>query len=88
VGEVEEERRFEKQACTRLLKEAAAYAAEQGLTMRTEIRAGHPAQEIARAARDHDADLVGVGHTGHSGEWAGSWARPPRRSAATPPARS
>jgi nucleotide-binding universal stress UspA family protein len=38
--------------------------------MRTEIRAGHPAQEIARAARDHDADLVVVGHTGHSGEWA------------------
>jgi nucleotide-binding universal stress UspA family protein len=56
--------------------------------MWTEIRAGHPAQEIARAARDHDADLVVVGHTGHSGEWAGSWARPPRRSAATPPARS
>jgi hypothetical protein len=29
VGEVEEERCFEQQACTRLLKEAAAYAAEQ-----------------------------------------------------------
>jgi nucleotide-binding universal stress UspA family protein len=29
VGEVEEKRRFEKQAYARLLKEAAAYAAEQ-----------------------------------------------------------
>jgi nucleotide-binding universal stress UspA family protein len=37
--------------------------------MRTEIRAGHPAQEIVRAARDHGADLVVVGHTGHLGVW-------------------
>jgi nucleotide-binding universal stress UspA family protein len=69
VGEVEEERRFEGQACARLLNEASAYAAEQGVTMRTEIRAGHPAQEIVRAAGDHGADLVVVGHTGHSGVW-------------------
>jgi nucleotide-binding universal stress UspA family protein len=62
VGEVEEERRFEEQACARLLKEASAYPAEQGVTMRTEIRAGHPAQEIVQAARDHGADLVVVGH--------------------------
>jgi nucleotide-binding universal stress UspA family protein len=37
--------------------------------MRTEIRAGHPTQEIVRAASDHGADLVVVDHTGHLGVW-------------------
>jgi nucleotide-binding universal stress UspA family protein len=69
VGEVEKERRFEEQACARLLREASAYAAEQGVTIRTEIHAGHSAQQIVRAARGHGADLVVIGHTGHSGVW-------------------
>jgi nucleotide-binding universal stress UspA family protein len=69
VGEVEEERRFEEQACTQLLEEASSYAAGRGLAMQADIRAGHPAQEIVRAADDQGADLIVVGHSGHSGVW-------------------
>lgn len=69
VGEVQEELRFEERACARLLMEASAYAAEQGVPMRTEIRAGRPAQEIVRSARDHGADLVVIGHSGLAGVW-------------------
>jgi nucleotide-binding universal stress UspA family protein len=69
VGEVEEERRFEEQACTQLLKEASNYAAGRGMAMQADIRAGHPAQEIVRAADDQGADLIVVGHSGHSGVW-------------------
>jgi nucleotide-binding universal stress UspA family protein len=69
VGEVEEERRFEEQACTQLLEEASSYAAGRGVAMQADIRAGHPAQEIVRAADDQGADLIVVGHSGHSGVW-------------------
>jgi nucleotide-binding universal stress UspA family protein len=69
VGEVEEERRFEEQACTQLLEEASSYAAGRGVAMQADIRAGHPAQEIVRAADDQGADLIVVGHSGHAGVW-------------------
>jgi nucleotide-binding universal stress UspA family protein len=69
VGEVEEERQFEEQACARWLEEASAYADERGVAMQADIRAGHPAQEVVRAAHDQGADLIVVGHRGHSGVW-------------------
>jgi nucleotide-binding universal stress UspA family protein len=37
--------------------------------MQADIRAGHPAQEIVRAADDRGADLIVVGHSGHSWVW-------------------
>jgi nucleotide-binding universal stress UspA family protein len=49
VGEVEEERLVEEQATRRWLAAALAYADEHGVTLATEIRAGHPAQELVRA---------------------------------------
>ena len=69
VGEVDEERRFEEQACAQLLEQASSYAAESGLSMHADIRAGHPAQEIVQAAQDRGADLIVIGHSGHSGVW-------------------
>jgi nucleotide-binding universal stress UspA family protein len=69
VGEVEEERRFEEQACAELLEEASSYAAGRGVAIQADIRAGHPAQEIVRAAQDQGADLIVIGHNGHSGVW-------------------
>jgi nucleotide-binding universal stress UspA family protein len=69
VGEVEEEHRFEEQEERRLLAEAAAYAEEQGLELIQEIRAGHPAQTIVHVAKEKAADLIVVGHSGHSGVW-------------------
>jgi nucleotide-binding universal stress UspA family protein len=67
-----------------LLEEASSYAAGRGVAMQADIRAGHPAQEIVRAADDQGADLIVIGHSGHSGVWGrflGSTAekvKPPR----------
>ena len=69
VGEVDEERAFEEKACRRWLAAASAYAGEQGVELRTEIRAGHPAQELIHAADAHHANLLVIGHSGHSAVW-------------------
>jgi nucleotide-binding universal stress UspA family protein len=69
VGEVDEERAFEEKACRRWLTAACAYAEEHGVKLHTEIRAGHPAQELIHAADAHDADLLVIGHSGHSAVW-------------------
>jgi len=69
VGEVEEERAVEEQACHRWLTAAEAYADARGVALRTEMRAGHPAQELIRAADAHQADLLMIGHSGHSAVW-------------------
>jgi nucleotide-binding universal stress UspA family protein len=69
VGEVEEEHAVEEQTCRRWLAAASAYAGEHAVTLETEIRAGHPAQELVRSAVAHEADLVIVGHSGHSAIW-------------------
>jgi len=69
VGEVEEERAFEEQACQRWLRAAEAAADEAGVKLRSEIRAGHPAQELVHAVDAHRADLLIVGHSGHSAIW-------------------
>ncbi|MCA1702512.1 MAG: universal stress protein [Actinobacteria bacterium] len=69
VGEVEEERVVEEQTCRRWLTTAHATADEHGITLRTEIRAGHPAQELVRAVQAHNADLLIIGHSGHSAIW-------------------
>lgn len=69
VGEVEEERRLEESECADLLREASARAATRDVKVKGEIRAGHAAKAILEAAKDHDADLVVIGHAGHSGVW-------------------
>jgi len=33
------------------------------------IAAGHPAQELVRAAKEVGADLIVLGHSGHSAVW-------------------
>lgn len=69
VGEVDEERAVEEQACRRWLAAASAAADERGVALRTETRAGHPAQELVRAAAAHNADLVVLGRSGHAAIW-------------------
>jgi len=48
---------------------AEAYVAESEVAFTGETRAGHPAQEIVRAAEQHRADLIVVGHSRHSSVW-------------------
>jgi nucleotide-binding universal stress UspA family protein len=69
VGEVEEEREVEEQTCKILIAEAVALADAHGVALHGLICAGHPAQQIVQAAADQHADLIVVGHSGHSGVW-------------------
>jgi nucleotide-binding universal stress UspA family protein len=65
VGEVVEEQAVEEQACRRWLHAATAYTAEHGLDLATDIRAGHAAPQLLRAAEEHRADLLVLGHPAH-----------------------
>ena len=69
VGEVEEELQAEERDARRWLTEAVAYAADHGVELAVRTVAGHPAQAIARVAADQDADLLVIGHSGHSAAW-------------------
>lgn len=69
VGEVDDERNLEERACRRWLAEAEAAAADRDVPVKTHVLVGHAAQEITRAASDNGADLIVIGHSGHSGVW-------------------
>jgi len=65
IGEVDEVKR-EKDSFFTLIAEGAREQAEAaGVDIEVELRPGHAAELITRYARDHDADLVVVGHRGH-----------------------
>jgi nucleotide-binding universal stress UspA family protein len=65
VGEVDEERQIADQQMHRLTREVQAHAAEHDMQVQTEVRLGHPAQEIVHRAQELDADLIVIGHSGH-----------------------
>ncbi|MBF6299174.1 universal stress protein [Nocardia amamiensis] len=69
VGEIEDERSIGEQACRRWLNAAAAAAEQRGIAVQAEIRAGQAARELATSAAEHDADLLILGRSGHSGIW-------------------
>ncbi|WP_433682704.1 universal stress protein [Nocardia sp. CA-119907] len=69
IGEIEEERSVEEETSRRWLAAATATAAERGIAIEAEIRAGHPAHELAIAATHHEADLLVLGRSGHSAIW-------------------
>ena len=50
-------------------REVEAVAKEQGISIRTESRSGHPAKVIVSAADEGKYDLVVVGHSDHSSLW-------------------
>jgi nucleotide-binding universal stress UspA family protein len=54
---------------TNLVEIIAAHTGAFGVRLSTEVRTGHPAQEILAAARSHQADLIVLGHSGRSGAW-------------------
>jgi nucleotide-binding universal stress UspA family protein len=69
IGEVDEERAFEGRHCQIWLATAEAHAAEHGIPVRTEAREGHAAQQLVQAAQTWAADLIILGHSGHSAVW-------------------
>lgn len=69
IDEYQEERSFEEQRCRQWLAAASAIAATHDLSLDQEQRFGHPAQEIVNAAEALAADVIVLGHSGHSAVW-------------------
>jgi nucleotide-binding universal stress UspA family protein len=69
IGEVDEERLVEAAEARRLATEIQAIADEHGTPVTSQVLVGHPADQLVRAARDLGADLIVLGHSGHSALW-------------------
>jgi nucleotide-binding universal stress UspA family protein len=63
IGEVRDAHRSRERTCAGWLSAALAYADERGVELRTEIRMGGVAQQLAAAAAAHRADVVVVGRS-------------------------
>jgi nucleotide-binding universal stress UspA family protein len=66
VGEVEEEDRYENQYFHRVHADARRRAAERNVPITTDVVRGHAADALVRAVQSTKADLLVIGHTGHS----------------------
>jgi nucleotide-binding universal stress UspA family protein len=69
VGEVDEEREVDAAAARRLASEIHAQADEQQIEVTATVVIGHPAHELIRVATSMHADLIVLGHSGHSALW-------------------
>lgn len=72
VGEVIEEQEFRENQFHKLHEEAIDIAMHAGLhveNVRTHIKIGHPAKGLIEYVGEITADLLVLGHTGHSGVW-------------------
>jgi nucleotide-binding universal stress UspA family protein len=61
IGEVRDAHAASERACTGWLSAALAYADQRGAELRTEIRIGPLARQLATAAAAHHADLLVLG---------------------------
>jgi nucleotide-binding universal stress UspA family protein len=66
VGEVDDEVQFENEYYKRVQTEATKKAAGQRMIISFEILRGHAGDQLARAATSRKADLLVIGHKGHS----------------------
>ncbi len=69
VGEVEETESLREQYFADLQTKAQSLAGELGMALKTATAVGHAAQSILQYAREQRADLIAIGHSGHSGVW-------------------
>jgi nucleotide-binding universal stress UspA family protein len=69
ISEVEEERITHELEKSWQLAEASEFGARNGVLVETEMRMGHPAQQIVQVAEERHVDLIVIGHSGHSGVW-------------------
>jgi nucleotide-binding universal stress UspA family protein len=68
-GEVDEAKLAADEFFGRLGEEAEAAAKEYGCKLERKLLRGHAAQQIVDYARQANADLIVLGHSGHSGVW-------------------
>jgi nucleotide-binding universal stress UspA family protein len=69
VDETNGEQRAAERYFHKLHKETTQHITAAGLTAHSEIRAGHPAQVLPHYALEIGADLMVIGHSGHSAIW-------------------
>jgi nucleotide-binding universal stress UspA family protein len=65
IGEVDEVKREKDEFFTQLAAGARTQAADAGVEIDVDVRAGHPAELISQVARDGGHDLIVLGHRGH-----------------------
>jgi nucleotide-binding universal stress UspA family protein len=70
LNELEEETEFFQRYYQNQLLKAQEVVAEAGITLKTHLETGYPAQAIVKAAEDGGFDLIVLGHRGLSGVWA------------------
>jgi nucleotide-binding universal stress UspA family protein len=66
VGEVDDEDRFEHHYFRRVQADARRLASGANVTVSFEILRGHAADQLVRVAVARHADLLVIGHAGHS----------------------
>jgi nucleotide-binding universal stress UspA family protein len=69
VSEMQEARDERDAFFAQVMEEAKSVAAEQQVELRVEILAGHAAQTTVQRAQRIGADLIVLGHSGHSSVW-------------------
>lgn len=69
IDEINGEQRAAQRFFRKVQDAAAEAVAKSGLVAHTEIRAGHPGQLLPHYALEVGADLLVVGHSGHSAIW-------------------
>lgn len=68
-GEVDEDKQAADEYFQRIGQEAADFAKTQGREIDFILLRGHAAQLLTEFATSADADLLVIGHSGHSGVW-------------------
>jgi len=69
IDEVNGEHRAAARFFRKVHKEAIEKVTAAGLAAHTELRTGHPAQVLPHYTEEVQADLLVIGHSGHSGIW-------------------
>jgi nucleotide-binding universal stress UspA family protein len=69
IDEVDDEQRASEKFFQEIQDEAVEQIAGAGLVVHREIRPGHAAQSLPHYAMEVGADLLVIGHSGHSAIW-------------------
>lgn len=69
IDEIEDEQHTAQRLFQKIQKAAVARVTGVGLIAHTEIRGGHAAQALPEFTHQVKADLLVIGHSGHSGIW-------------------
>jgi len=69
IDEINGEQRAAQRFFRTIHKDAMERAVRAGAIAHVEMRAGHPGQVLPQYAQDVGADLLVIGHSGHSAIW-------------------